>query len=928
MSDGQQAIDFTAAPAASTPAKPRLVLIDGMALAYRGHFALINNPRLTSGGMNTSAVHVFANTLLDLMTTIGPTHLAVAFDTPEPTQRHKDFPAYKAQREEMPEALREAFPWIDKLCAAFRIPVLRLPGWEADDIIGTLVTRAEAAGMDSLMVTPDKDFAQLVTARCRLYRPQRGGGYEELGPAEVCQQWEVQRTEQVIDVLGLMGDTSDNIPGVPGFGEKTAKKLIAEFGSVESLLSRSSELKGKKREALEANRELALLCKKLVTIDRAAPVPEALDDLRRQPRDDAAVAELFQQLEFRTLGQRLLGTDFELGGSGGAAADEPATLASTFHTYRIVDGPAARADLLKDLLAQRSVCFDLETDGLEVRHCLPIGIALSWQEHRAVYVPLPADAAGVAAVLAEFAPFWQAEGIEKIGHNLKFDLGVLRARGIRVRGPHFDTMLAAWLALPESRRGMDDLSLQLLHYRPVPIEDLIGAKGPEQRNMLDVPLAQVAEYAAEDADVTFQLAAVLRPLLKEQGAERVLREVEAPLTQVLVEMEQLGIRMDPAVLARLGEELERGIVEDRARVYELAGGEFNLNSPKQLGEVLFDRLALLVKPPKTPTGQYRTDEQILSRLAGKHEIATRLLSYRTRTKLKGTYVDALPMSIDPVSQRVHTHFDQAVAATGRLASHDPNLQNIPIRSEQGREIRAAFVPGGPEYQLLSADYSQVELRLAAAMSGDPAMIAAFAAGQDIHAATAARINGVAVELVDADMRRAAKTVNFGILYGITAFGLAERMGIPRGEGQDLIDSYYAAFPRLRSWLDSIVEGARKHGWVETLTGRRRLIRDITSSNAVVRGGAERLAINSPLQGSAADLIKLAMIRIQALLDRQGRKSRMLLQVHDELVFELHRDDEADLPGLIRETMITALPLPNAVPLEVEMGIGANWLMAH
>jgi DNA polymerase I len=925
MSDAQQAIDFSAPPADPASAKPKLVLIDGMALAYRGHFALINNPRLTSGGMNTSAVHVFANTLLDLMTTCAPTHFAVAFDTPEPTQRHKDFPAYKEQREEMPEALREAFPWIDKLCAAFRIPVLRLPGWEADDIIGTLAARAEATGMDVLMVTPDKDFAQLVSDRCRLYRPKRGGGYEELGPAEVCAQWEVSRVAQVIDVLGLMGDASDNIPGVPGYGEKTAKKMIADFGSIEALLARSAELKGKKREALEANRELALLCKKLVTIDRAAPVPEALESLVRQPRDDAAVRALFEQLEFRTLGQRLLGSDFEL---SGGKADEPATIRDTFHSYRIVEGAAARQVLVKELLAQRSVCFDLETDGLEVRRCLPIGIALSWREHAGAYVPLPADAAGVAAVLAEFAPFWLAEGIEKIGHNLKFDLGVLHARGTRVRGPFFDTMLAAWLVLPESRRGMDDLSVQLLHYRPVPIEDLIGPKGPEQKSMRDVPLAQVAEYAAEDADVTFQLAGVLRPLLAEQGAEQVFRAVESPLTSVLVTMEGHGIRLDAAVLAQLGAELQRGIDADRAKVFELAGGEFNLNSPKQLGEVLFDRMALMAKPPKTATGQYKTDEQVLSRLAAKHEIAARILSYRTRTKLKGTYVDALPESIDPVTGRVHTHFDQAVAATGRLASHDPNLQNIPIRSEQGREIRAAFVPGGPEFRLLSADYSQVELRLAAAMSGDPAMIAAFAAGQDIHAATAARIHGVAVELVDEDMRRGAKTVNFGILYGITAFGLAERMGIPRGEGQDLIDSYYAAFPRLRTWLDEIVEGARKNGWVETLTGRRRLIRDIASTNATVRAAAERLAINSPLQGSAADLIKLAMVRIQDLLERQERKSRMLLQVHDELVFELHRDDEADLPVLIRAAMMTALPLPNAVPLEVEMGIGANWLEAH
>ncbi len=916
-----------------------LYLLDGMALVYRGHFAMIRNPRMTSKGLNTSTLFVFANTILDILGNTKPSHLAVVFDTPEPTFRHERYKEYKEQREKMPEDISSALPYIDQMCEAFNVPVIRKPGYEADDVIGTLAKIAEKDGFTTYMVTPDKDYAQLVSNKTFISKPGRtGDGAEILGVPEILKQWEIERVDQVIDMLGLMGDSSDNVPGIPGIGPKTAQKLIAQYGSVEGLLDHVDELKGKQKENVETYREQALLSKELVTIHLNVPMDLGLDNLAVKKRDEQKLKTLFAELEFSTLGKRLFGNDFNvdqqqisLFGEETALADvsKHKTIANVEHEYHLIDTPKKRAALIEKLAQQKTFCFDTETTGLNPRTCALLGLAFSFQPHTGYYVPIPEDPDENKAVLEEFRGILENPNTEKIGHNLKFDLAVLLWQGVWVQGPVFDTMLAAYVTAPEMRRGMDSLSLALLGYEPIKIESLIGKKekGKEQKTLREVPLDKVAEYAAEDADITLQLSEALRPKIKEMGQTRVFEDIECPLVSVLVQMEYEGIRMEASVIEALSEDLKDELVAIRGRIYDLADETFNLNSPKQLGEILFDKLKLDPNARRTArTKQYQTGESILQRLAHKHEIVEQILMYRTYSKLKSTYLDMLPGTVFKNTGRVHTHYEQAVTATGRLQSHGPNLQNIPIRTEKGREIRKAFVPRNENYTLLSADYSQIELRVAAELSRDEEMHRAFREGLDIHAATAMKIYGLDERNVTEDMRRQAKTVNFGIIYGISAFGLAQRLNIPRFEAGKLIEQYFEQFPGAKKYMDDTIDFAREHGYVETMTGRRRYLRDIHSRNATTRKSAERNAINSRIQGSAADMIKIAMRRVQDALFERDLKTRMLLQVHDELVFDMHKDEADIVMPLIEDAMKNALPM--SVPIVVEMGLGNTWLEAH
>lgn len=923
-------------------AEKKLFLLDGMALIYRGHFALMRNPRMTSTGMNTSTLFVLTNTLLDILNTEKPTHIAAVFDTPEPTHRHKMYKEYKAQREAMPEDLSTAIPYVFTLCEAFNVPVIRMPGWEADDVIGTLARIAEEDGFTTYMMTPDKDYAQLVSEHTFMCKPGKGGNKAEvLGVPEILDQWQIERVDQVIDVLGLMGDASDNIPGVPGIGPKTAQKLIAKYDNVEGLLDHVDELKGKQKENVETYREQALLSKELVTIERNVPVEVGLDDLVVKEKDVGKLKTLFAELEFHTLGQRVLGESFSAGpqqtllfGDEATPASELEvvsefkTIADVAHDYQMVDTPEKRAVLIAELEQKKVFCFDTETTGLNPRTCQLIGIAFSWAAHTGYYVVLPEDEDENKRVLEEFRGVLENTDIEKIGHNLKFDMAVLLWQGVAVKGKLFDTMLAAYLATPDLRRNMDYLAQALLGYQSIKITSLIGEKekGTKQKTLRDVPLEQVVEYAAEDADITFQLAEVFRPKIEEMGQTRVFEEVECPLVPVLAQMEYEGIRMDVDVIHTLSEELDFEIKHLRQTIFDQVDGEFNLNSPKQLGEVLFDKLQLDANAKKTKTGQYQTNEATLQRLAYKHEIVDQILLYRTYAKLKSTYVDTLPGAVFKGTGRIHTHYEQSVTATGRLQSHDPNLQNIPIRTEKGREIRKAFVPRDENYTLLAADYSQIELRVAAELSGDVSMIETFQTGRDIHTETAVKIYGLSEDHVTADMRRQAKTVNFGIIYGISAFGLAERLNVSRSQASELITQYFDQFPGAKSYMDETVAFALEHGYVETIIGRRRYLRDIHSRNATTRKGAERNAINSRIQGTAADMIKIAMTRVYHALRSRNLKTRMLLQVHDELVFDLYKEEEDEVKALVEEAMKNAIPM--SVPIEVEMGTGDNWLAAH
>jgi len=946
-----------------------------MALIYRAHFALIQAPIRNSKGVNTSALYGFINTLLAILENEMPTHIGVAFDTSAPTPRHLKFPAYKAQRDEMPEELAAAIPHVKALCRAFHIPVLEVDGFEADDIIGTLVKRAEAAGFESFMVTPDKDFAQLISAKTRMWKPGRkGSDHEIIDLPTMLRNWEIERPQQVIDILGLWGDVSDNIPGIPGIGEKTAKKLVAEFGSMENLIANAAKLKGKQRENVEAYAEQALLSKDLATIITDVPLPVTWDDLMLSSRDDDALKILFNEFEFRTLTKRLFAGSAGSAGSAGilpadsgvppessssvppetpSAPAQPTLLFRTIrdvtHTYHLADTPQLEQRLLTELRRQPCYCFDIETTGLDRFSAKLLGIAFSWQAHEAWYLPISDLKSQLADLRSVFAT-----AAEKIGHNLKFDLSILQHHGIEVAGPFFDTMLADALVFPERRHAMDYLAESLLGYTPVkfvevaslakrqapppPVTDdlfeFAAARQPAMEiDVAAIPLANLAEYAAEDADVTYQLAQKLRPLLTASGQQEVMRDIEGPLLPVLVRMEMEGIAIDIGSLKSIGDELQLQIDALAASIQQHAGTPFNIASPKQLGQILFEHLNLDEKAKKTKTGQFKTDEQTLATFEGKHPIISDILAWREATKLKSTYLDALPNHLVAETGRLHTHFHQLVAATGRLASSDPNLQNIPVRSEAGRKIRKAFVPRESEssnlkFQILSCDYSQIELRVMAALSQDATMIAAFQNGEDIHTTTAAKVFAVAPADVTSDMRRTAKMVNFGIIYGISAFGLSQRLAIPRSEAAAIIDAYFREYPAIREFMERTIAQAREAGYVATLSGRRRAFPDLTSSNQNLRSNAERAAINTPIQGTAADMIKLAMIHIDALLRDNACQTRMLLQVHDELVFDLALSEQDQLVPKILHAMRTALPLPHHVPIEVEHGIGPNWLAAH
>ncbi len=943
----------------------RLFLLDGMALVYRAHFALIARPIFTSKGVNTSALYGFTQTLLEILNKQQPTHLAVAFDTEAPTPRHTAYPEYKATRQAMPEDLAAALPNVRRMLEAFRVPVLECDGYEADDIIGTLARRAEKEGFETYMVTPDKDFGQLVDANTFLYKPSRmGDGIEVLGVPEIKNRWGIERTEQVVDVLALMGDSSDNVPGVPGIGEKTAIKLVGQFGGVENLLAHTSELKGRMKESLETHREQALLSKRLVTILCDAPCNYDLESLKVQPRDDEKLKGLLIEFEFNSIGRRLFGEDFKAGrgfqpggmgvspaGSETASAREgrvpprpiiseardevelapPApkiaanlkTLTDTPHRYHIVSTAEQRAKLIERLRGAKSFSFSVELSGADVKDSQLVGLAFALEPHTAYYVNLSMEPTKLATALEEFRPVLESDSVEKVGHDLKADVSALKWRDVSVRGKLFDTTIAHSLIEPDMRHTLDFLSEAHLGYALAKPGD---EAQQEQLDLGDGPVEKIAERAMERTDVALQLRAILEPLLKEKGQEHVFYEIEAPLTPVLVDMECEGIRLDATALADFSAQLSKEMDLLEKTICHTAGREFNLNSARQLGEVLFEVLKICEEPKKTRTGQYATDEQTLLALAPDHEIVRQLLEYRAATKLKSTYADALPTAVWPKTGRVHTTYNQVATATGRLNSVNPNLQNIPIRSERGQEIRKAFVPRDSNYLLFSADYSQIELRIIAALSHEPGLLEAFRTGIDVHTATAAKVFGVALDVVTPEMRRKAKMVNYGIAYGISAFGLAQRLGIPRREGAEIIEQYFKQFAGIRKYMDETMAFGRRYGYVETVTGRRRYIRDIRSSNATVRGAAERNAINAPIQGTAADMIKLAMVNIHAELTRRKLKTKMLLQVHDELVFDLFKPEEQEVRALVEEKMRTAIPLD--APIVVEMGAGRNWLEAH
>ena len=922
--------------------KNRLFLLDGMALTYRAHFSLIRSPRFTSSGMCTSGVFGMMNAVLDIINRQSPTHIAAAFDTPEPTQRHIDFPEYKAQRDAMPEDIAEQLPYIDKLLDALNIPVIRMPGYEADDVIGTLAKQAATKDFDTWMVTPDKDYHQLVGPDVWVFKPGRkGGDVEILGIPEVLAKWEIERVDQVIDILGLMGDSSDNIPGVPGIGPKTAQKLIAKYGSVEGLLEHTDELKGKQKERVIENREMALLSKRLVTIQLDVPVESEVESFAWKEFDDEKLKALLMELEFDSVGKRMFGKSFSSAQSRAKVIrekreseiqatlfDEPVTektIADVKHDYKTVKTKGERDKLIKLLGKQDSFCFDTETTGLDPRCALPLGIAFSIESHKAFYVVIPEQRDEAIKVLEEFRDLFQKETIKKVGHNLKYDVSLLKWHGIEVRGQLLDTMLAHSMKEPEMRHGLDYLSTLYLGYKPIPTTDLIGPKGDDQKSMRDVDLDKLSEYACEDADVTLQLASVITPDIEKRGVAEVCYDVECPLIPVLVDMEYEGIRLDTESLAAFSKQLAGEIEDLQNIIFSEAGHEFNIDSPKQLGVVLYDELELEKNPKKTATGQYSTREAELERLAPRHEIIRNVLEYRNARKLKSVYVDQLPNYVNSDTGRLHTHYSQAWTSTGRMQSNNPNLQTIPIRKERGKGIRAAFVARDDDHWLLSADYSQIELRVMAELSQDPGMMEAFAGGEDIHTVTASKVYKVDVDDVTREMRDKAKTVNFGIIYGISAFGLQQRLNIPRSEAKELIDNYFEKYPGVQEYIDRTIAFAKENGYVATQTGRRRYLRDINSRSKTVVNAAERLAMNSPIQGTAADMLKLAMIKVHRTLRDGGFKTKMLLTVHDEIVFDMPKSESETVMPAIEEAMKTAMPM--SVPIVVEMGTGKNWLEA-
>ena len=931
----------------------KLYLLDGMALIYRAHFALSKSPRFTSNGLNTSAVFGFANTLLELLRREKPSHIAVVFDTQAPTERHTDFVEYKAHREAMPEDLSAALPYVFQLIEGFKIPVITKDGFEADDIIGTLAKKAEKEGYTVYCMTPDKDFAQLVSENIFIYKPARmGNDVEIMGVAEVLKKWEIEHVHQVIDILGLWGDAVDNIPGIPGIGEKTAKELIRRYGSMENIFANAHELKGKQKENVENFQAQGLLSKKLATIILDVPVDLDEAALLLEAPDRELLEPLFAELEFKTLGRRVFGEDFkitetvksnntsqmDLFGSPNAAAFEQhedseelalisfKTIQDTEHVYHLVNTPAARQNLIEQLNAQSAVCFDTESTSTDANMAELVGLSFSFKKGEAYYVPLSEVRNEAMVILKEFESVLANPAIQKIGQNIKYDILLLKWYGVEVKGVLFDTMLAHYLIDADARHGMDVLAENYLQYSPVSITELIGKKGKTQGSMRDVAVEVVKEYAAEDADITLQLKEVFEPMLTATQASDLASKVENPLVYVLADMEFEGVKIDKEVLALLSKELAVDIDIAEKEIFELAGVKFNIASPKQLGEVLFDKLQLDPKAKKTKTGQYQTGEDILSLLAPKHQIVQHILSFRTLQKLKSTYVDALPEMINPKTGRVHTSYNQAVAATGRLSSNNPNLQNIPIKTARGREVRKAFIAKDANHVIISADYSQIELRVIAEMAKEENMLQAFVNGLDIHTATAANIYNVAVEEVTAEQRRNAKAVNFGIIYGQSAFGLSQNLNIPRKEAAEIIEQYFIQFPKIKNYMAQTIDFARENGYVETIMKRRRYLRDINSANATVRGFAERNAINAPIQGSAADMIKMAMLKIHAAIKAQGLQSKMTMQVHDELVFEVPLQEVDQMKVIIETNMKNALPL--AVPILVEIGIGENWLAAH
>lgn len=934
----------------------KLFLLDGMALIYRAHFALSKNPRFTSTGINTSAVMGFANTLMEVLKKEQPSHIAVVFDTNAPTERHTDFVAYKAHREAMPEDLATALPYIFKLIEGFNIPVITKDGFEADDIIGTLAKAGEKAGFTVYCMTPDKDFAQLVSENIFIYKPARmGNDMEIMGVPEVLAKWDIENVEQVIDILGLWGDAVDNIPGIPGIGEKTAKSLIKTYGSVENIIANSHELKGKQRENVENFAEQGMISKKLATIILNVPVEFDETSLKLDEPSRELLEPLFAELEFRTLGKRVFGDGFSVSDAKAAVTgqtdlfgqpaamperpkpfeqlpnlfEQPAagkTIADTAPDYQLIDTPEKRAELIALLLQQESISFDTETTGTDANLAELVGLSFSIKAGQGWYIPVSADRDAALQLAAEFKPVLENAQIRKIGQNIKYDMLILKWYDVEVKGQLFDTMLAHYLIDPDTRHNMDVLAENYLGYTPISITTLIGPKGKNQGTMRDVPVEKVVDYAAEDADVTLQLAEVFSPLLKELNAAELAEKIENPLIFVLADMEKEGVRIDMDTLITYSAELEIEIRKFEQLVFEKAGVEFNLASPKQLGEVLFDKLKLDPKAKKTKTGQYQTGEDVLLGLASKSDIVKDILDFRQLQKLKSTYVDALPLLVNPKTGRVHTSYNQAVAATGRLSSNNPNLQNIPIRTERGREVRKAFIPRDEDHVLLSADYSQIELRIIADIAKEENMLDAFKNGIDIHTATAAKVYGVAIEEVTPTQRRNAKAVNFGIIYGQSAFGLSQNLGIPRKEAAEMIEQYFAQYPGIKRYMNDTMNFARENGFVETMMGRRRYLRDINSANQTVRGFAERNAINAPIQGSAADMIKIAMIHIHQDIKAQNLQSKMTMQVHDELVFDVLKTEVEAMKAIISHRMKSAIE--TTVPIEIEIGEGRTWLEAH
>ncbi len=949
-------------------AQKRLFLLDAYALIFRGYYAFIKNPRINSKGMDTSAIMGFMNSLMDVIKREKPDHLAVAFDKGGSDYRFEMYQEYKAHRDETPEAIKIAVPYIQELLKAMHIPIVEKAGFEADDLIGTLAKQAEKEGFQVFMVTPDKDFAQLVSENIFMYKPARMGNDIEIwGIPEVLEKFEIERPDQIIDFLGMMGDAADNIPGLPGVGEKTAKKFLAEFGTLENLLANTHQLKGAIKDKIEANKELGLLSKKLATILLDCPVTFDADDYELSKPDVEKTDALFQELEFRQMKaqfDKLFGTgkeydeidsnentaetpqavkkvpikksndeQFDLFGFSDES-DAPAmqhsyyaTLENTPHFYQTIQGDLPTKLLLQNLLGQTSVCFDTETTGLDALNAELVGLSFSFEKGKGFYVPFPENQEEAQALIEKFRPFFENEIIEKIGQNLKYDLKILSNYNIQVKGKLFDTMIAHYLINPDMRHNMDVLSETYLKYTPKSIETLIGKKSKGQLSMRDVLLEEIKEYAAEDADITLQLKQHFQPILEKVGTKKLFDEIEIPLLPVLADMEKEGIRLDVDFLKSMSVDMQKDIDAFEQQIYETAGEKFNLASPKQLGSILFDKLKIGgAKQKKTKTGQYATGEEVLIYLAHEHQIVRDILEWRQMVKLQSTYIDALPNQVDKKTGRVHTDYMQTVAATGRLSSNNPNLQNIPIRTERGRLIRKAFIARDENYSLLSADYSQIELRIIAALCGEENMIKAFQNNEDIHKSTAAKVFNVPLDQVTKEQRSHAKTVNFGIIYGVSAFGLSNQTNLSRKESAELIEAYYQTYPKLKSFMSSQVDFARENGYVETISGRRRYLKDINSANAIVRGGAERNAVNAPIQGSAADIIKIAMINIHKKLTAEHWKSKMLLQVHDELVFDVHNSELESIQPMIKHEMENAFKM--AVPLDVEIGWGKNWLEAH